>query len=467
MIKTLQKKFIVTAMLAISTLLVGLLGAINGANAYISVRQTSETLDMLLENEISSEPQPPHISDKDDKESDDKEKRDPKPEGLFSPVLTEDSKMSAVFFVCYVEEDGTISKVDVSHIASVSTSEAEELMERVQQTSKTKGKIEHFRYRSAVFSDQESIADQEGTIQQETIQQKTIQQETVYLFLDTSAQTYSIIRLLLLSLLLGTGCWLLMLCLVTILSRKAIRPIAANIERQKQFITDAGHEIKTPLAIILANTDAMELYNGETKWSKRIREQTVRLNGLMQNLLTLSKIDESNVAANRESFSFSNMVEETADMFQQTMELRGLSIEKQIQPELVISADRELINRLVSILLDNAVKYASENSTIQLSAFQADKKLQLTVTNRCLTLPPCPPDKLFDRFYRGDSARTQKNGGYGIGLSAARSIAEAHNGTITASYSSGSSNLSGESFSDSGKKSGDNQITFHVKLAAG
>lgn len=465
MIKTLQKKFIVTAMLAISTLLVGLLGAINGANAYISVRQTSETLDILLENEISSEPQPPHISDKDDKESDDKEKRDPKPEGLFSPVLTEDSKMSAVFFVCYVEEDGTISKVDVSHIASVSASEAEELMERVQQTSKTKkteGKIEHFRYRSAVFSDQESIADQEGTIQQETIQQ-----ETVYLFLDTSAQTYSIIRLLLLSLLLGTGCWLLMLCLVTILSRKAIRPIAANIERQKQFITDAGHEIKTPLAIILANTDAMELYNGETKWSKRIREQTVRLNGLMQNLLTLSKIDESNVAANRESFSFSNMVEETADMFQQTMELRGLSIEKQIQPELMISADKELINRLVSILLDNAVKYASENSTIQLSAFQADKKLQLTITNHCPTLPPCPPDKLFDRFYRGDSARTQKNGGYGIGLSAARSIAEAHNGTITASYSSGSSNLSGESFSDSGKKSGDNQITFHVKLAAG
>ena len=115
----------------------------------------------------------------------------------------------------------------------------------------------------------------------------------VVVFLDTSGDIYSYIRVLFLSAAIGIACWLFMLLFVILLSKQAIRPIAENIEKQKQFVTNAGHEIKTPIAIIQSNTEAMELYNGENKWSKNIKEQTVRLNELMKNLLTLARMDES------------------------------------------------------------------------------------------------------------------------------------------------------------------------------
>jgi len=241
-------------------------------------------------------------------------------------------------------------------------------------------------------------------------------------------------RLLLLSSLIGLTCWLCMFLLVFLLSGRAIRPIAANLERQKQFVTDAGHEIKTPLAIIAANTEAMELHNGESKWSRNIREQVTRLNGLMQNLLTLAKLDESNVALSCEPISLSALTEEGSDVFREAMELKHLQVERHIQPDLTVSANRDLMSRLISILLDNALKYTPIGGSVVIELFRADKTIQLIVANECEKLPDCPAEKLFDRFYRADSARTQKNGGYGIGLSAARSIAEAHGGTISALY---------------------------------
>jgi len=210
-----------------------------------------------------------------------------------------------------------------------------------------------------------------------------------------------------------------MLILVIFLSKKAIKPIAENIERQKQFVTDAGHEIKTPLAIILANTDALELHNGENKWSKNIRAQTIRLSGLMQNLLTLAKIDESNIDATKESFSLNEIIDRTSDMFQEMLIPKNLILQKYYSADVIICANKELITRLVSILLDNAVKYSPCDSIIQIELYKNDKTINLVVANKCDSLPDCPPEKLFDRFYRGDSARTQKGGGYGIGLSAA------------------------------------------------
>ena len=141
--------------------------------------------------------------------------------------------------------------------------------------------------------------------------------------LDVSSQQRSVATVLLVSALIGLLCWLAMLMLVILLSKKAIRPIAVTLEKQKRFVTNAGHELKTPLAILLANTDALELHQGETKWSRNIRTQTVRLNGLMQNLLVLAKMDEGSGSLPTSEFSFSLLIEEVLDFYREAAAVKG------------------------------------------------------------------------------------------------------------------------------------------------
>ena len=231
---------------------------------------------------------------------------------------------------------------------------------------------------------------------------------------------------------LGLICWGFMLILVIILSKKAICPIAENIEKQKQFVTNAGHEIKTPLAIISANTEAMELYNGENKWTKNIKKQVDRLNGLMKNLLLLAKMEESKIVYQK--FSLSEMAREISESFFEPISLKNIAFETKIQPDIILNANSEHIRQLFSILLDNAVKYTDENGLISLSVLKNDKNIIIKLENTCENLPNINPEKLFDRFYRADEARTQKTGGYGIGLSVAKAIVNAQNGKIIANY---------------------------------
>ena len=254
------------------------------------------------------------------------------------------------------------------------------------------------------------------------------------MFLDVHTHRQSILAVAIASLGIGILGWVLMLLLIIALSKNAIKPIAENIERQKQFITDAGHEIKTPLAIILANTDALELHNGENKWSKNIRKQTSRLSELMQRMLSLAKMDEGTAKLKFEELDISKIVNELASSFKEPANKRNIKIEKEIAEDVICKADKESITQLVNILIDNAVKYSDEDSVIKIKLKKTDKKMKLSVANICSNLPDIPPEKMFDRFYRGDSARTQKGGGFGIGLSVAQAVAESHKGHIKAYY---------------------------------
>ena len=232
----------------------------------------------------------------------------------------------------------------------------------------------------------------------------------------------------------GVFCWLLMLLLVFLLSKRTIRPIAENMEKQKQFVTNAGHEIKTPLAIIMANTYAMELHNGENKWSRNIRAQTVRLTGLMQNLLTLSKMDEDGVVLPMTEFSFSLLLEEVLDTFYEMAKAKRVSVQVDLQEKLFVKANRESLMQLVSILMDNAVRYTPVNGTISVLLQKKERGVCFQVKNTLDSASDIELDRLFERFYRGNAARTQETGGYGIGLSAAKAIVDAHKGKISAYY---------------------------------
>ena len=398
MIHTLQKKFVVTAMTAITILLLVLLGTINLANYIMLNHHGNQLMQILIENEGA-----PDMVCRSEYDSD----RVP-----MGPPDRNREAMEASYFLLRWDAKGALSYADTQHIFAVTAQEAREYGETAMETNESAGELEQFRYRIVRTHDDGAMA----------------------VFLDVSAQRRSMLTVLGASAVVGICCWVLMFVLVNLLSRRAIRPIAENFERQKQFVTDAGHEIKTPLAIILANTEAMELHCGENKWSRNIRSQTTRLSGLMENLLILARMDEQRPKLVREDLDFSALVREHAEPFGEGAALKNADFSISVEPGIHIHADREQMLQIVTILLDNAVKYVNEDGRIALSLRREGAGAVLQVRNSCAALPDCPPEKLFDRFYRGDSARTQKNGGYGIGLSVARAIVQANGGTIRAAY---------------------------------
>lgn len=404
MIKTLQRKFVIMAMSAVSLLLAVLIGGINLANGWITVRQIDQQLAMLSDTEgrMPKHKRPASL-----------------PDGFFNPPMDEDTAMSLRFFIVILGKEGQVLHKDISRISSVDGDEAVAYAKEAADGGRQTGYVDTFKYKRIYTLHDLEIEAEKGR---------------GFIFLDVSRHYRSMMKVFVLTISVAALCWLFMLVIVIWLSRRAIRPIAQNIQKQKQFVTDAGHEIKTPLAIIQANVDAMELIHGENKWSRNIKNQTIRLGGLMQNLLTLAKMEEAGTQLLMEHLPVSSLLDETLQPFYESAALRGIYIDTQLQPDLWIHANREYIQRLLSILFDNAVKYADADGTIKVSLQKSDKNVVIQVQNTCAQLPQVDADQLFDRFYRGDSARTQKNGGYGIGLSAAYAIVTAHKGSITAEY---------------------------------
>ena len=399
MIQTLRKKFILTAMLAVTVLLLVILGGINAVNAWSDERETRELLTMLCENEPGHgaiENAPPAAP------------RDEPPAG-FERGPSESRRLSALFFSVSADAEGEITALTLDRSASVSEEQARSLYASVG--SNDAGRVGDYRYQSLTRPDGSRVT----------------------VFLDISLQRAQVLRVALLSLMAGLAGWGLMLLLVAFLSRKAIEPLAENLQRQKRFVTDAGHELKTPLAIILANTEAMELREGENKYTKNIRGQVTRLSELTQNLLSLARADEGQTPLQPEELSLAALVEEGLRPFRESAALKGLSIETELDGAVRIKADRRELARLIGILLDNAVKYAPAGSAISLSV-RREGSHALLKTRNAVADTSTPPERFFDRFYRADCARTQDGGGYGIGLAAARAIADSHKFKLSAAY---------------------------------
>lgn len=421
MIKTLQRKFILTAMTAITVLIAVILSGVNIFNYGRIKKENSRMLDMLFMSEDMSVPEDIRENDIfEDNLPSDVHMEEMRPEkgvkdDFFDHKITEDNFMSARFFVVRVSYDGEVSYVDISRISSISEDEAKEYAADIVSDDKKEGTKDGFTYRV------EKTKDGQGMM---------------LIALYNSQQNKDIFFVLIISCATGILSWLIMLVAVTLMSKKSIRPIAENIDKQKTFVTDAGHEIKTPLAIIMANVDAMELHNGENKWSKNIRNQTERLTGLMKKLLTLSRMEEGNVSVGIE-VDFSDLAEKIVDGFTETAKKKGISIYTGIEKDIRITADPEHITELLTILLDNAIKYSPNDKKINVELRQKGKAVKLLVSNHCKEISKEEQERLFDRFYRTDSARTHQNGGYGIGLSVAKAIVEIYHGKIETGYSNG------------------------------
>ena len=225
-----------------------------------------------------------------------------------------------------------------------------------------------------------------------------------------------------------------MFALITFFSGRIIRPILDAYEKQKRFITDASHEIKTPLTIISADTDVLEMEYGGSEWLSDIRAQTRRLAGLTNELVTLSRMEEPDYKLSLLEFSVSDAVSETAANFQALAQAQGKKLILKVPPMLTLTGNEKSIRQLVGILMDNALKFSPEETDILLVLEKQSRGLRLSVTNLSDTeIPKEHLNLLFDRFYRTDPSRNSDSGGHGIGLSVAKAIVTAHGGKIQAS----------------------------------
>ena len=254
------------------------------------------------------------------------------------------------------------------------------------------------------------------------------------LFLDCGREIISFQRFLLTSLFLSAIGLLVILGVVIYFSGRIVQPFAESYEKQKQFITDAGHEIKTPLTIIQADADVLEMEFGENEWLVDIQSNVRRLTELTNDLVSLARMEEGGTPLELLEIPVSDVVAETAQSFHTLAQAQKKELRLTVEPMLSMEADEKAISKLVSILLDNALKYSPEGSPIQLSLCKHGKQLKLTVCNvSAVPLPEGNLDRLFERFYRTDPSRNSQTGGHGIGLSIASAIATAHSGQIHAS----------------------------------
>ncbi len=254
---------------------------------------------------------------------------------------------------------------------------------------------------------------------------------TMVVFIDCSRDLDTVHSFVMTSIVMGTIGMILVFILVVILSKIVVKPMAESYDKQKRFITDASHEIKTPLSIISANTDIVEMENGESQWTKSIRHQVERMTSLTNSLVSLARMDEGINVMNMKDFSLSDAVFEEAEYFKSISQSNGKSLHINIEENISYKGDEKILRQLVCILLDNAMKYSNDEGNIEISLKKKGRRSELCVSNSVEKIKKGNHDIFFDRFYRGDSSRNSKTGGYGIGLSMAESIVKNHKGSIT------------------------------------
>ncbi len=232
------------------------------------------------------------------------------------------------------------------------------------------------------------------------------------------------------------GCAALVLILIFLLSKRAVKPIAESYEKQKQFITNANHELKTPLTLILTNLDIAEAELGKNEWLDDIRDEGHRMTELVNQLVALTRMDEDGHKLNIREVDLGMLVSDTVAEFEPLATERGKMLTSNVDKAITYPGDESLLYRLVGILMDNAIKYCDNGGEINVTLHRS-RRIVMTVENTYAAVDELELNRLFDRFYRADKAR-RFTGGYGVGLSMAKAIVENHKGEITVYRKEGS-----------------------------
>ena len=338
----------------------------------------------------------------------------------YSTTYGPEYRFSIRFFSAYINTSGKIDRTNTENISSISEKEASEWAGKMFLSGKDTG-----RFRIA-----DSYYQYKAT--------KQSNGKTLFVAVDCTDNVRSMHQVLVFSLRMGILCILFFIIVVTLLSKRVIRPFARNIENQKMFITNAGHELKTPLAIISADTEMLETIKGGDEWTQSISGQVNRLNGLVNDLISLAKAGEKD-ESQAEDVNFSDIVAEAAAQFKPVADQQNKKLMMDIRKDIHVTAEKNLLQELVNILIDNATKYCDDNGEIKVSLTKktGDKRAQLSVSNSYADSAKADTKRFFNRFYRGDVSHNSQKSGHGIGLSIAQNITEQFHGRIGASAKNG------------------------------
>ena len=424
MLKKLQRKFILIAMSSIAIVLIVLISTINLMN-YQNVIRNADSLLIILSQHGGTFPT--------SRETIDKEKpyiNETRP--FFSRAeISAEAAYNTRFFTVTLDEEGELFAVNTGRIHAVSASTAVDYASTLFSEDKTTGFVGNYRYtrislKSLPTEDLPSIYHNDHA-------------QYMYIFLDCEQYLDTFRTFLLISIAISIASFIITLILIIIFSNRAIKPMAESYEKQKRFITDASHEIKTPLTIIDANTEILEMMEGTNEWTESIRNQIRRLTDLTEKMVFLTRMDEENISLLMLDFSLSDAISETVEPFSAVASTRQQQIITDIDPQISYHGNEDTIRQLVSILMDNAIKYASVPGEIRISLKNNGRNRVLTISNTVDEIETGNLDYLFDRFYRRDKSRSQKTKGHGIGLSVALAIVNSHKGKITAKSTDGKS----------------------------
>jgi len=392
MINKLKKKFILISTLSATIVFVIIMLIFNITNYSISDNNTDKLLEILLFNNGER----PEIMASDNKINN----------NIFG--INKDMLYEARFFSVFVDNVNTayINKKDILRFSD------DDILNYVSMATKENkriGKLDKFKY-----------------IVGNSYNGKLV------VFVDISSDIYNLKYMLMTSIMICVLGILSIFVLVVAMSKYIIRPIEESYKRQKQFITNASHEIKTPLTIIDANADIIEMQIGSNEWLDSIKKQVYRLTSMTNDLVELSRMDEKDTDTLMIPFAISDVIKETCETFIDVANLNGKKLDICIEENLSLKGNEKDISQLIRILLENALKYSKDNSGIVVTMKKVSSRINIRVSNEVNYIEKGNHNEFFERFFRYDKSRNSKIGGYGIGLSIAKAIMLAHNGNIDA-----------------------------------
>ena len=399
-IQTYRRKFILIAMSAMSACLVLLLVLINLFNAHRVVLGQKDILTILAENGGSFPPYNSPI------------RKDRHWQGY---SITEESEHRIRYFQVKFRSDGSVANVNLQRIAAVDEEEAAKLGQLAVESGQEFGFIGCYIFKVSALED--------GSRMQ-------------VIFLDWQDEQTALKSFALISAVMGAGGLTVTFLIVFWLSKRAIRPVVVSAQKQQQFITDASHELKTPLSAISVNMEVLALETGENEWITSTNEQLGMLRKLVDQLICTARLDEeASLYGEKQLLDMSELVADAVTCFTPMAEAAGRMIELDTPEHVEIMGNEELLRRQLSVLCDNAIRHASGEGNIKLSLSEKQKSVILRVQN------PWPAakdssvyERMFDRFYKADAARQKDSirNGFGVGLSIAQKAAHWHGGSIQA-----------------------------------
>ncbi len=401
MIKKLRTKFITIATGAVFLMLLLVLGIINIITSVRNRQEAGLLLNYIAQNDGYIPSSRNHETFKGDLET----------------VLTPETQFETRYFSVHLDGDRVVD-VNIDHVAAISYDDACRYAQKVAKSGKNRGNL----FRNGRSYDHLQVDKGSG--------------KKLLVVLDTTRMyrvTASTIRF---STYVGIVMIGIFFVIISVMSRRVLKPIIDNIESQRQFITNASHELKTPIAIISANTEVLEMTTGQSEWTQSIRNQTQRLTGLINRLITLARLQEYGQMT-LSDINASVIVQSVASSFQPLMERQGCSYTYNVEEDVHIFAEENTVHELVSILLDNAAKYCDPGGNVSLELNKKGKSMLLSVSNSYAEGEGVDYSRFFDRFYREDQSHNSEKKGYGIGLSVAAEMVAGFRGRIYVTYKDG------------------------------